>query len=529
MSRRWQALAVFAASLLFLLIPTTKPTIGLGYLDPIDPVEAQDEAVYSHIALRMAAQGNWATPIFMGRYFLYKPPLLYWLSAGSAKLFGPATWALRAPSLLAGALLCMLAYLWAGRAGRGLVAVSLLSGSSLFVDLAGRNMTDTLACAAITSALYLLSCDPELARRGSWIRFGLCAGVAILAKSTAGLLPLLVLAAWWLTARSRPGLLRVAGACGVAAAVSLPWFLYQYAVHGRWFWNEFVLVELLAWGAGAPPQTSAHGALAFYALRLWRTSPALCVGAALAIPLAARKLYVREPAALLPVCWIAITTAAIFAFQYRNATYLLPLLPALAVMIASHLPIGRPGAAAAALFLMWTSAGLEPRRAVPADTLAARTLLEQRCDEGRDNEIILVGAPDQFYATVLPFSKVRYAFGGDGRAPQGLTLDFRGMGVTVPVEEFVDLDRHRARYAAEMRSWGLPNDDALATVIAYPTYADLAWLVRESPTRDLLLPAADQQHLGAIPHRIAGKTGGYVLLEAESSGTTRRPPRACRM
>jgi hypothetical protein len=510
--------------------------IGLGYLDPIDPVEAQDEAVYSHIALRIAESAQWRTPEFLGRYFLYKPPLLYWLSAASVCFFGASPFALRLPCLLAGAAVCALVFLWSARiagSGGGLVAASLLLTSSQYVNLAGRTMTDILLCAAITAALFLLARDPRLSRPGSWIGFGIATGCAVLAKSAAGSIAPLVLAAFALFARreDRPRMRSVFGVAAVAATVALPWFVYQYTVHPRWFWSEFVLVELLAWGAGAPPQTSSDNVLVFYALRLLRASPALCAGAIVAAVYVSRKLIRREVTTLLPAAWVAVTIAAIFGFQFRNATYLLPLLPPLAVMAGAQLPLGRGRTPlSAALLLIWVTPLWTPGREMPPRTVAVRRLLEQRCDRGRQTELIVVSTVDQFYATVLPFPKVRYALAAPEQRPSRFALDFGAMGITVPVSEFLELEKHRPRFAAEMRSWGLAGNRALASVILYSDRAALVRLVRESPQRDFLVPADLRGSLGVSAHRIAAEDGGHVLLESKDShSASSLPDRSCRM
>ena len=125
--------------------PAPLPPLGTGYLDY--PVTAQDEAVYSHAAIAMVESGDWSTPTFLGRFFLYKPPLLYWLSGASAKLFGVSAWSLRLPSILAAALTAGLVFVWVRgdtkSQWRAAVAVLLLAMSPLYTELGRRNMTDS--------------------------------------------------------------------------------------------------------------------------------------------------------------------------------------------------------------------------------------------------------------------------------------------------------------------------------------------------------------------------------------------------
>jgi hypothetical protein len=64
-----------------------------------------------------------------------------------------------------------------------------------------------------------------------------------------------------------------------AAAVILPWHIYQLATHPRWFWAEYIQDEIFLGGAGAPPQTSTENHAWFYLRRMALTDPWLCLAA----------------------------------------------------------------------------------------------------------------------------------------------------------------------------------------------------------------------------------------------------------
>jgi 4-amino-4-deoxy-L-arabinose transferase-like glycosyltransferase len=68
-------------------------TLDRGAWTPDEPREAD-------IAWRMSVQSNWALPHLAKQPFLEKPPLSYWMSAGSMHFFGPSVAAARAPNLL---------------------------------------------------------------------------------------------------------------------------------------------------------------------------------------------------------------------------------------------------------------------------------------------------------------------------------------------------------------------------------------------------------------------------------------------
>src|SRR5437763_16644919 len=90
--------------------------IASGFIDSVNKLGAQDEALYTREAIHMATRGTWLTPVFLGRYVLFKPPLLMWLSAASIKLFGISALPIRLPALLAGALICAIAFKLAANA-----------------------------------------------------------------------------------------------------------------------------------------------------------------------------------------------------------------------------------------------------------------------------------------------------------------------------------------------------------------------------------------------------------------------------
>ena len=90
--------AVALLALACLLLRAARVGLAGDYIDPISKITAQDEALYSHSAIAMAREGDWLTPRFMGRYALYKPPLLVWAAAVSSKLLGVSRLSLRLPS-----------------------------------------------------------------------------------------------------------------------------------------------------------------------------------------------------------------------------------------------------------------------------------------------------------------------------------------------------------------------------------------------------------------------------------------------
>jgi 4-amino-4-deoxy-L-arabinose transferase-like glycosyltransferase len=80
------------------------------------PLLDDADAGHAQIAQHMAESGNLITPMLNGIRHIEKPPLPFWLVAGSYKIFGQNTFATHLPNSLAMLGLTWLAWLWARRA-----------------------------------------------------------------------------------------------------------------------------------------------------------------------------------------------------------------------------------------------------------------------------------------------------------------------------------------------------------------------------------------------------------------------------
>jgi 4-amino-4-deoxy-L-arabinose transferase-like glycosyltransferase len=74
-----------------------------GLLDDVD-------SIYIEIARQMLLRHDYVTPYIDGIRFFDKPPLMYWLAAGSMHLFGPYDWAARLPLALLTLVLLLAVY-----------------------------------------------------------------------------------------------------------------------------------------------------------------------------------------------------------------------------------------------------------------------------------------------------------------------------------------------------------------------------------------------------------------------------------
>jgi 4-amino-4-deoxy-L-arabinose transferase-like glycosyltransferase len=83
----------------------------------IRPLWQPDEGRYAEIPREMLATGDWLTPRLNYVLYFEKPPLQYWLSAASMRLFGESAFAARLPLALATLLSMYAAWRLAGRLG----------------------------------------------------------------------------------------------------------------------------------------------------------------------------------------------------------------------------------------------------------------------------------------------------------------------------------------------------------------------------------------------------------------------------
>jgi 4-amino-4-deoxy-L-arabinose transferase-like glycosyltransferase len=114
----------------------------LGAYPLFDPTESR----YAEMGRKMLETGNWITPqIDYNVPFWAKPPLSFWLTALSYKIFGINEFAARFPSFMLMAGVAALTYVLALRAyghASALLALAVLASLPLFFYMAGGVMTD---------------------------------------------------------------------------------------------------------------------------------------------------------------------------------------------------------------------------------------------------------------------------------------------------------------------------------------------------------------------------------------------------
>lgn len=228
MSREWrrELLIILVAGLPFLFW-------GIGSVSLLDP----DEGLYGSIALEMAEKGDWITPHFNGLRYLEKPPLYFWLTALTIKLFGPSEWAVRLwsalPTLGAAVLVWRLGQLlYGGRAGL-LSFIVFITGAGVF-RYSRVAATDSLLVFSLALSMYglveILLGQTSQARVARWkpLLFYLGLALGVLSKGLIGIVfPVAILICYLFFSSERVSLQRIHLGWGVPLflLVALPWHL----------------------------------------------------------------------------------------------------------------------------------------------------------------------------------------------------------------------------------------------------------------------------------------------------------------
>lgn len=336
-------------ALLVLLAGWAMFALASIWLRPLWPV---DETRYAGVAWEMWLRGDFLVPYINGEAYSHKPPLLFWLIHLGWALFGVTDWwpRLVAPlcALAAVPLTLRLArLLWPQEAETPLRAVWLLFGTLLFAAFITLTMMDLLLLLCVLAGMIgVLNLSHQKRFPGLlWLGAGI--GLGVLAKGPVILLhvlPVALAAPWWAPElKGRLGRWYLDLLLGVllGAALALAWALpaalaggdaYRQAI----FWGQTV---------GRVSESFAHRAPWWYYLPLlplvlfpWSAWPRLWSGM---WNVWAARLEQDRRGLRFTVAWLLLTLIAFSLVSGKQAKYLLPLLPAFALLAGHALARGR--------------------------------------------------------------------------------------------------------------------------------------------------------------------------------------------
>ena len=326
-------------SLILLYLGWAALALAALFLRPLWPV---DETRYLAVAWEMWHRGDFLVPHLNGEPYSHKPPLLFWLIHAGWAVFGVNEWWPRLmPSLLAfaGVLLMrrLARQLWPALVELPNSATWIVFGTFLFAGLFTLLGFDPLLmCSTLIGMLGIVRAAQGERMRGLlWLGVGI--GLGVLSKGPVillHLLPAAVFAPWWARqprAEIARWYLGVLGALLLGAAIALAW-----AIPAAYFGGESYR-NAIFWGqtAGRMTESFAHRAawwhyLAMLPLMLfpWFLWPAFWRG------MSGLLQSINEPGVRFLIAWIVPVFIGFSLISGKQIRYLLPLIPAFALLAA---------------------------------------------------------------------------------------------------------------------------------------------------------------------------------------------------
>jgi 4-amino-4-deoxy-L-arabinose transferase-like glycosyltransferase len=317
----------------FLLILLTLLTVfvNLGSMPLLDP----DEPVYAETPREMILYNDFISPQIYGEYWYDKPPMYYWLVAGTFKSFGISEFSARFPSALL-AVFCVAAVSLSAakllNERTGIASGLVLATSIEYFYLGKAAVTDITLTFFLTVSLLCF-----LQKR--YYLFYIFAGLATLTKGPIGLLfPGAIIFIWMaLTHRFKElKYMKIPVGIIIWAIITLPWYWMMYRIHGYAFIDGFIGVNNIArFTTAEHVQTSAW----------YFFIPVLILGlfpwASLLVQAIKESFIVKRSEEYATLLFFTIWAAFIFVFfsisSTKLVTYILPMYPPLAILIGWYL------------------------------------------------------------------------------------------------------------------------------------------------------------------------------------------------
>ncbi|TAN68893.1 MAG: glycosyltransferase family 39 protein [Methylobacter sp.] len=308
---------------------------------PLFPI---DETRYAAVAWEMWLRNDFLVPYLNGETYSHKPPLLFWLMQLSWWLFGVNDWSLRlisplfslAALFLSGAVA---AALWPERKRLEALTPLLLLGSFFWMIYSTLTMFDMMlaffALLGIYSLLKLVASGLSLKY---WLLLGIAIGGGVLSKGPVILLhvlPVALSAPWWLKTadfRWKHWYFGLVGAILLGAVIALCWAIPAGIAGG----DSYRKAIFLGQTSGRLVKSFAHQLPWWWYLEIL---PLLLLPWLLWKPLWAglRKLSYQDGGIRFCLAWAIPVFIAFSLVSGKRIHYLLPLVPALVLIVARAL------------------------------------------------------------------------------------------------------------------------------------------------------------------------------------------------
>lgn len=515
-----------------------------------------DEGMYAEIAREMATSGDWVVPRFNGVPYVEKPPLVYWLTAGSYLALGPTEFAARLWKVLPILGTIALTMVLGGRliSPRAAIPAGFILATGLGTYLFSRiSQMDPMHVFGVTLAAVGIAHAGPRGGRAAGYGFWTGTTLALLSKGLPGLFFPAALAAGWALTHGGAALRGLAAWPPIllAGALTVPWHV---AVAARvpgflpfYLWDNQVL-RFLGRRAyvedGTGLATWAFLVITAFCLLPWL--PYLCAAAS-----RRQAGGERERHRLFLLTWVAAVLGLFAASSFKLEYYALPAFPAAAMLVAGLFDQAawpaspRDAAAARRQLRLWTWVGIVGGLAftaaaawlwtgghlTPESLVRVLALWSTNYRVILDQGLTLPGVSPDFFARVLLgggaawvtlFTLVLVAV-GQGRiraatvlvGTAGVLLCFLGASVLRAVEPHHSLKPLARRVAAEARpedrvvhERGLEKGGSLVFYLGRPvlvlngTRGDLEFGSRLPGMQDTFLDGARFAELWRGPARV---------------------------
>ena len=296
-----------------------------------------DEVFYSLTAREMLDSNSFVTPLIFGHPQFEKPPFFYWCLMVSFKIFGVNPWAARLVPALSGFLGIILTFFFCRRVFNdeiALISAIVLGTSALYLVMSQAVLTDIMLSVFITAAFYAFYLW-FLERKQIWLHgFALAAALAVLTKGPIAIVILLMACELFLLLNREfklgkeflmnPWVL-------LFCLLSVPWYAAVIGKYGRVFIDEFIVHD------------NWHRIL--YAehkkLDKWHFYPMIMtVGLfpwTFYLMLMGRRWKEYRKECLFLLLWIGVTFVIFQRAHSKLASYIVPLIPALVILLSISL------------------------------------------------------------------------------------------------------------------------------------------------------------------------------------------------
>jgi 4-amino-4-deoxy-L-arabinose transferase-like glycosyltransferase len=319
---------------------------GLGQFGLI----GADEPRYAQVAREMLERRDFITPVFGAHAWLEKPPLYYWQAMLAYSVFGVSDVTARVPAAIDATLLVIAVYLFFRRFRRGVeVDAALITASCAgVIGYAHAASMDMALAATFGIGMFAWWAWRESEKRIYLALFYGCMALGMLAKGpVAPFLAAAVIVLYALVAREFRVVVRTLWLPGIFlfCAIALPWYVLVQMRNPQFF-REFILQHNLA--RFSSDLYHHRQPLWYYlpvtalALVPWTVFVIAAFVEAMRVWWAERKSVSGEPDfklqfSVFACCWLVVPVAFFSISQSKLPGYILPAIPAGAVLLAEYL------------------------------------------------------------------------------------------------------------------------------------------------------------------------------------------------